>query len=164
MDEIDKELRHFMEYWFKGLVQGLNEIDEPSQKQLLSACGKACAHSYTADMFRDARQHSTDMDSFLKNLASRFPGAQYERAGDNLIKATCHRCGCDLVRLGWVNAPVFCECSAANLRENLEQSLGIPVQVTIESSLLRGGPCCTLIASLKDIPPFPDHQQHETGA
>ncbi len=150
MDEIDKELRHFMEYWFEGLVQGLGEIDEPSQKRIMSACGKACADSYTAEVFREARQNSTDMDSFLRNLASRFPGGQYERVGDNLIKATYRRCGCDLVRLGWVNAPIFCECSAANLRENLEQALGVPVQVTIESSILRGGACCTLIAILQD--------------
>lgn len=150
MDEINADLRNFMDYWFEGLVQGLNEIGEPSQKRIMSACGKACARSYTAGVFREAKQSSTDMDSFLQHLAARFPDAQYTRAGRNAIRATYRRCGCDLVRLDWIDAPVLCECSAANLRENLEQALGVPVQVTIESSLLRGGPCCTLIATLQD--------------
>jgi len=54
------------------------------------------------------------------------------------------------VRLGLVKSPALCECSAANLRENLEQSLGLSVSVAVESSILRGGTHCVLMVTLEN--------------
>jgi len=150
MDEIEKGLREFLDYWFAGFVRGIDSLDEPSQRKVLSECGKACAQSYTVQVFRDVKQNSVDIDSFLQNLSRRGSGSTYERIGSNMIKATYSQCGCDLVRLGLVKSPTLCECSAANLRENLQQSLGVSASVTVESSILRGGTHCVLIASLQD--------------
>jgi len=150
MDEIEKGLREFLDYWFAGFVRGIDSLDEPSQRKVLYECGKACAQSYTVQVFRDVKQNSVDIDSFLQNLSRRGSGSTYERIGSNMIKATYNQCGCDLVRLGLVKSPTLCECSAANLRENLQQSLGVSASVTVESSILRGGTHCVLIASLQD--------------
>jgi len=150
MDEIEKGLREFLDYWFAGFVRGIDSLDEPSQRKVLYECGKACAQSYTVQVFRDVKQNSVDIDSFLQNLSRRGSGSTYERIGSNMIKATYSQCGCDLVRLGLVKSPTLCECSAANLRENLQQSLGVSASVTVESSILRGGTHCVLIASLQD--------------
>jgi len=149
MAEIEKGLHEFLDYWFGGLLQGIEALDEPSQSKVLHECGKACARSYTAQVFREARQDSADIDAFLQNLARRLPKARYEQVGATTIKVTYTRCGCDLVRLGLVKSPIFCECSAANLRENFEQALGTSASVAIESSILRGGPQCVLMVSLK---------------
>jgi len=150
MDEIEKGLKEFLDYWFAGCMRGIEMLDEPSQRKVLHACGKACADSYTAQVFRQVKQNSPDLDSFLQNLSRRGSGSRYERMGPNTIRATYNQCGCDLVRLGLVKSPILCECSAANLRENLQQALGISTSVAVESSILRGGTHCVLIVSLED--------------
>jgi len=150
MDEIEKGLKEFLDYWYTGFMRGLESLDEISQRKVLAECGKACAQSYTVQVFRQANQNSTDLDSFLRNLSGKGSGSRYERIGPNTIKATYNNCGCDLVRLGLVKAPTLCECSAANLRENLRQSWGRAASVAIESSILRGGTQCVLIATLGD--------------
>jgi len=150
MAEIEKGLKEFLDYWFAGFMRGIASLDETSQRKVLQECGYACAQSYTAQVFREVWQNNADLDSFLQNLSRRFPDAKYERIDAGTIKATYSNCGCDLVRLGLVTSPTFCECSAANLRENLQQSLGISVSVMIESSILGGGTRCVLIAGLED--------------
>lgn len=147
MDEIEKGVREFLDYWFAGLMQGLEELDEPSRRQVLHRCGEACARSYTIQVFREAKQTSTDMGSFLQSLSQRFAGATYERNGPDSIRVTYGQCGCDLVRLGLVTSPSLCECTVANLRENFEQALGVPATVALETSILRGGGRCTLTVS-----------------
>jgi hypothetical protein len=148
VDEIEKGLRQFLDHWFVGLMQGIEDLDESSRNMVLHECGKACAKSYTGQVFRETRQNSTDLASFLQNLALRFPGAQYEQASPNVIKVTYRQCGCDLVRLGLVKSPSFCECTVANLRENFRQALGVSASVVLETSILRGGPHCALTVSL----------------
>ncbi len=137
----------FLGYWFSGLMAGLAEIDEPARRHVLHECGKACACSYTAQVFREARQNSADEDSFLENLSRRFPEARYERLDAHTLRVTYTQCACDLVTLGLVTSPLLCECSAANLRENLAQAVGAPASVTVESSILRGGSRCVLMVS-----------------
>ena len=145
MAEVEAELRHFLRHWFGGLSQGLAELDEPTRRNLLHRCGAACAHSYTVRIFQDAWQASgADVDLFLRTLSERLPGAHYEKIGPNTVKVKYDRCGCDLVRLGWVKLPDFCECTVANLRENFQQALGVPLSVTLETSILRGANQCVL--------------------
>jgi hypothetical protein len=150
MDEIEKGLKEFLDYWFAGFMRGIEALDEPSQRKVLYECGRACAQSYTVQVFREVKKNSEGLDSFLQNLSQRGSGSKYERIGSNTIKATYNSCGCDLVRLGLVKSPTLCECSAANLRENLEQSLGISASVAVESSILRGGTHCVLIVTLEN--------------
>ena len=149
MDEIDKGLKEFFDYWFVGFSRGIETLDEPSQRKVLHECGKACAQSYTVQIFRQVKQNSANLESFLLNLSKGSSGSRYERIDSKTIKATYDNCGCDLVRLGLVKSPTLCECSAANLRENLEQSLGISASVAVESSILRGGTHCVLIATME---------------
>jgi len=150
MDENDNDFQEFLTYWFAGWMRGMDDLNESSQRKVLHECGKACAHSYTVQIFREAHENSTSLDAFLRNLDQRFPTAQYERVSPVTIKVTYNECGCDLVKLGLVKSPTLCECSVANLRENYEQSLGGMVSVRIESSILRGGNQCVLIVSLEN--------------
>jgi predicted hydrocarbon binding protein len=152
MDEIEKGLKEFFDYWFAGFMRGVESLDEPSQRKVMYECGKACAQSYTIQVFREVKQKSEDIDSFLQNLSRRGSGSKYERMDPNTIKVTYSQCGCDLVRLGLVKSPTLCECSAANLRENLQQSVGISTSVAVESSILRGGTHCVFIVSLENEP------------
>ncbi len=148
MDEIEKGVKEFLDYWFAGFSRGLGEVDDASRRKILHACGAACAESYTAGVFREVKRNSPDLDSFLANLSARGSGSNYERLDEDIIRATYHACGCDLVRLGLVKSPALCECSAANLAENLRQALEVPVSAAVETSILRGAKNCVLIARL----------------
>lgn len=147
---MDDALKGFMEHWFAGLVAGLAEVGEGARDTILRACGRACAESYTAQVFREAWRETDDLDRFLVRLAERFAGATYERDGSHAIRVTYMHCGCDLVRLGLVRSPLLCACSAYNLAENLQRALGRPVSVELESSILTGASCCRLRAVLEE--------------
>jgi hypothetical protein len=147
MDPQDKGLRHLLEYWFSGLMSGLAVVDEEAREKILRECGRACAQSYTAQAFLDVRRQSADLDGFLARLALNFPEAAYERIGPCSVKVSYVRCECDLATSGLVDFPLLCACSAYNLQENFARSLGIPVTVTLQSSILRGEPNCTLLVS-----------------
>jgi hypothetical protein len=144
----DEGVRHFLLHWFSGLVKGLESVDQPARRTILRACGKACAASYTAEVFTKAREHSTDMAGFLAVLASKFPGATYEQLTANTIRVRYARCACDLVKCGWVKSPLLCRCSVYNLQENFERAWGIPVSITLESTILEGAPQCAFMVSL----------------
>jgi hypothetical protein len=148
MSEWDEGVRQFLLYWVSGLVNGLESVDESARRTILRACGKACAASYTAKVFADARERSADMGSFLAVLATKFPGAVYERLDSSTIRVRYTNCACDLVKCGLVKSPLLCECSAYNLQENLEHAWGTPVSVTLESSILGGASQCAFKVSL----------------
>lgn len=139
---MNDEQHKFLTYWFSGLINGLEQVDEDSQNTILRACGLACAQSYTAQAFQEARQQSHDLESFLVRLAGKFPEAIYESVNEQMLFVCYTECACDLVKLGWVKAPILCKCSANNLQQNFEKSLGKPVQVNLKSSILGGAKNC----------------------
>lgn len=138
----------FFRFWFKGWQHGIEEMDETSRSALLKQCAKACAHSHTVQLFQDARASGSDLNSFVECLRRLIPHANYELKNKNEIRVTYDQCGCDLVTMGLVNSPLLCECSAYNLKENLEQSLRQPVDVKMVSSILRGDEQCILVAKI----------------
>jgi predicted hydrocarbon binding protein len=137
-----------MRFWFSGLISGLEKVDEPAREAILQECGKACARSYTAAVFQEARKDSDDMETFLAALGAKFRGAAYELINAETIGVRYSKCACDLVETGLIASPVICGCSAHNLRENFERALEKPVTVTLESSILQGASRCEFLVSL----------------
>jgi predicted ArsR family transcriptional regulator len=146
---LDEGLRHFLEHWVSGLMAGLEGVDERARAAILRECGKACARSFTAEVFREAKRGAGDLDSFLAALAQRFPGATYEMLGPGEIRVQYASCACDLVEQGLTASPLLCECSAHNLQENFEQALGVPVTVALKTTILQGSDRCRFLVSLK---------------
>ncbi|MBN2148881.1 MAG: hypothetical protein JW726_15950 [Anaerolineales bacterium] len=140
---MDGEEEDFLRYWFSGFVTGLEQMDEHSRDRMLRACGLACAQSYTAQVFRDAWQRSSDLKSFLVELAHQFHEAEYKYIDEKMIEVCYTVCGCDLVKLGWVASPMLCRCSAYNLQKNFELALERAVQVRLKTSILAGADKCT---------------------
>ena len=147
---MDEGFKHFLTCWLAGLLKGLESADQKTRETILRECGKGCAHSYTAQLFQDTRRHSTDLETFLTNLAQRFPEATYERIGPREIQVTYSHCACDLVTLGFTQSPTLCQCSAYNLQANFEQALKTPVDVDIRSSILRHESHCMFVVSFRD--------------
>jgi hypothetical protein len=152
ISEWDRGARHFLEYWFAGLMNGLESLDEPGQEAILRQCGKACAESYTAEVFQHARKNSANLEGFLAILAASFPDASYQQLTPKTIRVRYSQCGCDLVKEGLIKSPLICGCSVYNLRENFERAWGIPASVALESSILDGAPQCSFLVSLEKPP------------
>jgi len=138
---------HFLTHWFSGLIDGLESLDRPAREAILRQCGKACAQSYTAELFQRASEESRDADEFLILLAASFPEATYERLPAGDIRVRYSHCACDLVTQGLVESPLICRCSAYNLQENFERAWGVPVHVRLERSILTGAPDCAFIVT-----------------
>jgi len=145
--------RRLITHWLGGLINGLASVDAPARQAILRECGKACAASYTAALFQEAREQAADMEGFLAALAVRFREAIYEMLNPRTIRVRYTRCACDLVTEGLITSPLICGCSAYNLQENFQHALGIPVSVTLESSILEGAPQCAFLISL-ERPPY----------
>lgn len=147
---MDEDQKDFLSYWFSGFINGLEKVDQRAQTTILRECGKACARSYTQQIFQQTWEQSSGLEEFLENLALRFPGGRYQLTGEKTILVTYLDCACDLVKLGWVKDPILCNCSSSNLKQNLESALGVPVDVEIKSSILGGGTQCEFMVILGD--------------
>lgn len=145
-----EDFQHFLTFWFDGFINGLESADKTSQEAILRACGKGCAASYTAQVFRDTRRQSTTLETFLTNLSLRFPEARYELISPRAIRVTYARCACDLAQRGFVHSPILCRCSAYNLQANFEQALKVPAEVSLHSSIARGADTCDFVVSFQD--------------
>jgi hypothetical protein len=147
MPERDEGIGRFLTYWFSGLKDGLESVDEAARNAILRECGRACAESYTVQVFQDAREQSTDMAAFLALLTAKFPEATYEPLASGSIRVRYAHCACDLVTRGLVRSSLICGCSAYSLQENFERAWGIPVRVSLESSILEGAQQCEFLVS-----------------
>ncbi|MBN1260530.1 MAG: hypothetical protein JXB35_07600 [Anaerolineae bacterium] len=141
----DEDVQQFLAYWFSGFAEGLAALDVASQDCMLRACGRACAASYTSEVFETAWRESGSLGRFLERLAIAFPAVHYEQLAPRTIRVCIERCGCDLVNLGLVTSPLLCACSMHNLRENFAHALGIPVEVVMETTILQGGAQCEFL-------------------
>jgi len=151
---MDNDQKEFLGWWFSGFVDGLEKMDGDQRTILLRACGKACAASYTANLFRETWQQNADLPQFLEQLSEKFPGGSYRLIDEHTLSVSYRECGCDLVKLGWVKTPLLCGCSANNLQQNFEAALAVPVGVEIQTSILDGQDQCTFLVSLGE-----DHEQ-----
>jgi len=139
---MNKELKKFFSHWFSGFESGLENIDSRSRNKILQFCGEACADSYTRDIFSQAKTESSSTSELLENLSKKFPDAEYELVSDSIIRVIYNKCGCDIVSGGFVKSPLFCSCSASNLRANFQAALGKRVEVKLKASILGGAERC----------------------
>ena len=155
MADDEREVQSFLEHWFAGLMAGLEGLDAPDREAVLRQCGRACADSYTAAVFRTAWAQSRGLEEFTARLAEHFPEASYELLAADTLRVRYRACTCDLVRLGLIRSPLLCTCSSYNLQANLERALGLPVSVRMEASILQGSEQCSFLVSL----PAPDEER-----
>ena len=144
---MNEDQNNFLAHWFQGFGSGLDQLDQPAREKLLSACGLACAQSYTLKVFQEAWHNAANMQDFLQNLAQQFPEATYSLTDEHTIEVIYRTCACDLVLKGWISTPHLCRCSAANLQANFSSVLGSRVRVQMLSSILHGDNVCSFEVS-----------------
>ena len=145
---MEEGLNHFLNNWFAGYMDGLLSLDGEQQDIFFSACGKACADSYTAERFREAwKSANGDLPQFLEHLGHIFPESEYSLIENNKIEVKYNHCACDLVEKGWVDNPMQCLCSLHNLKVNFEVAMEREIKVELKESILAGSEqCCFLVS------------------
>lgn len=145
-------MKRFFAHWLTGFDRALRRIDPAARSAILEECGRACADSCTAARFIDAKARSRDAATFASNLTASFSDAGFDLLGPRTIRARYETCSCDLVTDGPVRSPHLCECSAFNLKENVERALGVLATVSIVGTLLRGDDRCELLVEWSEDP------------
>lgn len=146
------EMGEFLRFWYEGWEQSLPLMEPACRSAMLEKCGRACAASYTAEIFRQAAEESATLADLAEALNQRFTISHFEVDEAGSLVAHYTHCGCPLVESGWVKDPLLCECSLVSLQANMEAAiaqqpaLGDPaaMQVTLYTSMLEGDDECLL--------------------
>lgn len=140
----------FLKYWFQGFENAVMTLDEESKSRIFKECGKACAESYTKEIYLYAKSNAKNEEEFLELLRSAFPELTIEKKEGDSYLITYKYCACDLVQQDFVKSPHLCECSRQSLLYNWENIFGKDnVEVELLQSILQGDPCCKFYVKKK---------------
>ncbi|MBN2379585.1 hypothetical protein JXM67_07265 [candidate division WOR-3 bacterium] len=129
--------------WLLDLLKEVKgKIDEERLAQILEERGRACLPEAMLAKAKKAAKDARNDKEFLDNLEKVYPMLKRE---DNEVYAVYPECYCpgmkELVR----DAPdYYCCCSVGWVKEMFEQALGRPIEVKLESSVIRGDAECRL--------------------
>lgn len=149
--------------WLKAAIERLDALADDDEKfEILSQC----AHEFSEKRIGDLRaiyEETGSVDEVLKAMGKDPAWYENPKREQNIIYVTkvpynregyeeaeskaekkMHYCHCPLVRTHLEEgiSPTFCYCGAGWYRQLWEGILGVPVQVTIVRSLLKGDDEC----------------------
>lgn len=155
MEERDSSL-DLWRRWTAALMTGLGvDVAETTRTRLMERCGRACAlHHRDTGRVKAIRERIKRIDEWLDRLnqLEDFWCGTWTREG-GVIRSVCDRCGCPLVRAGWVElSPAFCDCSRGWVTEVFEAALGGSVHVELKRAIGRGDPVCEFIVRFGQEP------------
>jgi hypothetical protein len=141
--------------WITSVIGVLETWDVVKRYQLLEPAGRACAHgpNATVDLARQLCQDIKDVNERLERYQKGFSTPDHFWSWDveeNRLRSLTFEyrsavapCACPLVRTGTIALNgALCECSYGWVKEHFEALLDQEVQVTIESTVARGGDSC----------------------
>lgn len=138
--EACEDLKHA---WIRGVIAGLNEVDEETARKVLKQCGEACSKIWI-DSY-GYNPVSYDLDSWIKLLNELEPGVRnVKRDGDRVLyKLKPGKCACPLVSENVVElTPKLCSACASNFYEYFKKAAKRPVRVEFVESLATGSDKC----------------------
>ena len=157
-EQNEKRLQLAKEVSGKGIssvIEVLEHWDPVQRGQLLELAGRTCAHDprATVDLAQQLCRDIDDIDERLQRFQKGFSIPDHFWSWDveaNQFRSVTFEyrsevapCACPLVRTGTIALKgVLCECSHGWVKEHFEALLDQEVQVTIESTVARGGDSC----------------------
>ncbi len=145
----DNEFKIFLKEWFSGLMEGIERLNGETWPKVLEMTGRACARVHSGELFRKTWEQSKSIDPFILQINENMGEEIYKKLDNNTVLVSYSECKCPLVKYGLVDSPLICECSPNWLMENFEATLGIPVTVTTEKTILRGAEICNFTISFE---------------
>lgn len=136
-----------------AMLDGLNQIDEETRNKVMRLCGEACAKETiwgpSLDIAERISREEKGLDKIIERLNTEISWCGRWIKSNDLISATCNKCGCPLVRHGVVkNTEVFCNCSKGWVETIFSTLLKKPVKVRLEKAIGRGDDECRFIVHL----------------
>jgi predicted hydrocarbon binding protein len=119
------------------------EIDEPTRRAIMLACGRRCIGASTLAKARKLAQAMPNLDGLLAQLNQAHIGGGHLHRDGEVICAAYDRCYC-----GSVNktkepfSATYCHCSCGWYEQLFETLLGRPVEVELLGSILQGDERC----------------------
>ncbi|MFT3829009.1 MAG: hypothetical protein QM691_04795 [Opitutaceae bacterium] len=134
-----RELRHKVDFMRKRIARLVTALDEPTRLKVLETMGRECAKEFSGltERFRGKPQEFLDeaRRQWMKE-------ASYDPASGTIrVLDRATSCTCAFVQPGLTPAD-FCACTLGWQKEAYTTILGEPVDAELESSVLRGDPCC----------------------
>ena len=118
------------------------ETDPIRLKKMLENRGRQCISKTYIKKVRDALKNARNTEEFLDNLGKTL--RLLKREGDK-VYLVYPRCYCHKIKAFQGPIPEnYCLCSVGWAREMFEQALGRPVEVELESSVVRGDKSCRM--------------------
>ena len=141
------EMEH-LKCWLNDLFDGI-ESGEGSENhiELLKKCGGNCAKRNLLPGMRGLREELDGKSNMaeIAEIISRYTGAECIPITNGFI-LTYNRgkgCDCALVNGGYVNSPVFCNCTLGFHETVWNSMFKRTVTVELMETFLRGGNCCS---------------------
>jgi len=114
-------VEEFLRSWIRGVVEGLNEVEEETAKRILRRCGENCLKLFLEIHGLDLASY--DLDSLVAKLDEGITtaGNRCERRGDTILyEFKPKRCECPLVSENIVKlTPRLCSTCFTNWLEYL---------------------------------------------
>ena len=136
----------FMQKRFARFIEIMNSnLDDETKNKLIEELGRACAN----EGYKDLLKYKGKIKEFLKDIETKWVEKtefDEEKKEIRIIDKKRESCFCPFVDMSKMSKD-FCNCSIGWQKETYETILGVPVDVKIESSVLRGSDKCSFIIS-----------------
>ena len=133
---------HKIQWLMDLLREAEGHVDEERLASILECRGRTCISATYIKKAKDAAKDAKDIDEFLDNLTRAV--RMLKREGDE-VYMVYPKCYCHKIKGFEGDIPDnYCCCSVGWVKEMFEQALGRPVEVKLETSVLRGDETCRL--------------------
>ena len=134
-------IRHSVQ-WLVDVKAVEGHIDEARLKEILEERGRACIGPGNIKQAKDAAKGTKTTEEFLDNFEKVYPMLKREGGKVYVVYPECY---CPGMKNFTGEVPLsYCYCSVGWVKEMFEQALERPVEVKLESAVLRGDPECRL--------------------
>lgn len=130
-----------MEHWIKELLVNLDAgVDEKTRQNIMEKCGVECPFSHMPnDTLITLRKETETEELFLEKLCEVWRLQKI----DGQYYVIFDKCYCPLVQNDTENSSkTMCYCTLGNLKHKFNISLGRPVDVEMEKTILAGDDEC----------------------
>lgn len=130
------------EKWITALMDGLNQnVDEKTLAVILEQCGGQCQSQRFVKKARDIYQKSKSTDEFLKRLEQTYKHLHREGGKVYIVYPKCYCSQVNKIPRGKLSG-TYCNCSRGWAKALFEGTMGRPVEVIMEKSIINGDDQC----------------------
>ena len=132
---------------FNSVLDGLNQIDLETRKEIMELCGETCAKENISgsalDIAKKISEEEVDIDRMLERVNREILWCGTWFREGKVIRSRCSECGCLLVKNNVVKLTgTLCYCSRGWIKKIFGTLLGEGIRVELEKSIGLGDGFC----------------------